>query len=129
MFFCLYANRWDNPDQCNSNHSRLFGFLTALPAVWRLLQCLRRYYDTRNVFPHLVNGGKYSFTILTYTSLSLYRLTPSKQLKAFFLFAAIVNGFYTCRFMFKSKQSRFLLVERADPHPPHSYLGFSYGLE
>ncbi|KAJ9629282.1 Xenotropic and polytropic retrovirus receptor 1 [Taxawa tesnikishii (nom. ined.)] len=72
LFFCLYAQGWSNPPMCNSSHSRLLGFFSALPGVWRALQCLRRYYDTRNVFPHLVNCGKYIATICMYMSLSIW---------------------------------------------------------
>ncbi|KAM7347488.1 solute carrier family 53 member 1-like [Cochliomyia hominivorax] len=35
-----------------------------LPAWFRFAQCLRRYRDTREAFPHLVNAGKYSTTFL-----------------------------------------------------------------
>ncbi|KAL9594994.1 MAG: hypothetical protein Q9219_006722 [cf. Caloplaca sp. 3 TL-2023] len=94
LFFCLYANHWNKPSQCNSTHSRLLGFFSALPGVWRALQCLRRYYDTRNAFPHLVNCGKYTFTILCYMSLSLYRIDQTLQLKAFFIACAAVNSVY-----------------------------------
>lgn len=33
-----------------------------LPAWFRFAQCLRRYYDSREGFPHLVNALKYSTT-------------------------------------------------------------------
>ena len=36
---------------------------SALPAWFRFAQCLRRYKDTREAFPHLVNAGKYSTTL------------------------------------------------------------------
>jgi hypothetical protein len=94
LFFCLYANDWKNPSICNSSHSRLLGFFSALPGIWRALQCLRRYYDTRNVFPHLVNCGKYTFTILFYVSLSLYRINKIDQFYAFFIFCGVVNSIY-----------------------------------
>ncbi|KAL1302973.1 hypothetical protein AAFC00_003290 [Neodothiora populina] len=94
LFFCLYAQHWNNPPQCNSSHSRLLGFFSTLPGIWRLLQCLRRYWDTRNVFPHLVNGGKYSFTILYYMSLSLYRIDKTNSLRAMFIFFATINAIY-----------------------------------
>ena len=94
LFFCLYARHWSQPVQCNSTHSRLLGFLSCLPGIWRLLQCLRRYYDTRNAFPHLVNGGKYTFTILASMTLSLYRIDQSFSLKALFVFCATVNSIY-----------------------------------
>ncbi|KAI0145098.1 EXS-domain-containing protein [Xylariaceae sp. FL1272] len=95
LFFCLYAHHWNNPPQCNSNHSRLMGFLMTLPAIWRALQCIRRYYDTRNVFPHLVNCGKYFMTILAGIFLSLYRLQNSHTNLALFIFFSSVNGIYT----------------------------------
>lgn len=100
LFFCLYAHHWDTPSQCNSTHSRLLGFFSTLPAIWRALQCLRRYYDTRNAFPHLVNCGKYTFTILCYMSLSLYRIDQTMQLKALFIACATVNSIYCCMFSF-----------------------------
>ncbi|KAF1812292.1 EXS-domain-containing protein [Eremomyces bilateralis CBS 781.70] len=79
---------------CNSNHSRLLGFFTTLPGIWRALQCLRRYKDTRNVFPHLVNFGKYTFTILQYMSLSLYRIDRSTGYLALFIAVSSINSIY-----------------------------------
>ena len=35
-------------------------FVAILPAWWRFAQCVRRYINTREGFPHLVNAGKYS---------------------------------------------------------------------
>lgn len=95
LFFCLYAHAWSNPSQCNSNHSRLLGFFSTLPPIWRLLQCLRRYRDTKNVFPHLVNGGKYTMTILSYVMLSLYRIEGSHRNLALFIAFSTVNSVYT----------------------------------
>lgn len=94
VFFCLYANDWNNPAQCNSSHSRLLGFFTALPAVWRALQCLRRYYDSRNWFPHLANFVKYSGNILYYATLSIYRIDMNEKTKAVFITFALFNGVY-----------------------------------
>uniref|UniRef100_A0A1B6GBR3 SPX domain-containing protein n=1 Tax=Cuerna arida TaxID=1464854 RepID=A0A1B6GBR3_9HEMI len=36
--------------------------VNCIPAWIRFAQCLRRYYDSREAFPHLVNAGKYSTT-------------------------------------------------------------------
>ncbi|KAB2578141.1 SPX domain-containing protein [Lasiodiplodia theobromae] len=94
LFFCLYANGWEDATSCNSSHSRLLGFFSTLPGIWRALQCLRRYYDTRNFFPHLVNCGKYTWTILYYMSLSLYRIHKTWHLRSFFIFCATVNAVY-----------------------------------
>ncbi|KAJ8981456.1 hypothetical protein NQ317_000132 [Molorchus minor] len=38
--------------------------VNCIPAWLRFAQCLRRYYDTKEAFPHLVNAGKYSTTFL-----------------------------------------------------------------
>jgi len=34
-------------------------FLGVLPFYFWLMQCIWRYYDTKDAFPHLVNGLKY----------------------------------------------------------------------
>ncbi|KAK7403634.1 Xenotropic and polytropic retrovirus receptor 1 [Neonectria punicea] len=96
LFFCLYANDWKDPLQCNSQHSRLLGFFTALPPIWRLLQCLRRYKDTRNVFPHLVNGGKYTATIIAAVMLSFYRFNDTRTNLGLFIAFSTVNSVYCC---------------------------------
>lgn len=94
LFFCLYATDWSDPPICNSSHSRLLGFFTALPGIWRALQCIRRYYDTRNIFPHLVNCGKYAMTILYYMALSLFRLSKTTEMKSLFITFATINAIY-----------------------------------
>ncbi|KAI3004114.1 hypothetical protein CBS147346_5104 [Aspergillus niger] len=94
LFFCLYAHHWGDPPQCNSSHSRLLGFFSCLPGIWRALQCLRRYADTRNVFPHLLNFGKYTFTILYYVTLSLYRINKVERFQATFITFALLNAVY-----------------------------------
>ena len=113
LFFCLYAKAWNNPGQCNSTHSRLLGFFSTVPGIWRALQCLRRYYDTRNAFPHLVNCGKYTFTILFYMSLSLYRIDRADSLKALFIAFATINSVYCCESPNRSLSSRFPLINLA----------------
>jgi hypothetical protein len=71
------------------------GFLTVLPPIWRFLQCIRRYRDTRNAFPHLANCGKYAATILTGVALSFYRIERSTPALACYLTIAILNSIYT----------------------------------
>lgn len=38
--------------------------VNCLPAWFRFAQCLRRYYDSHDAFPHLVNSGKYAASII-----------------------------------------------------------------
>jgi len=96
LFFCLYAQHWSDPPMCNSSHSMLFGFFQTLPGIWRLLQCLRRYYDS-GLWTHLANGAKYTCTILQYMSLSMWRIHGGNGLMAFFIASSTVNGLY-CSF-------------------------------
>jgi len=42
-----------------------------LPFHWRFMQCLRKYSDTGDKFPHLVNAAKYMSTIITMVILLL----------------------------------------------------------
>jgi xenotropic and polytropic retrovirus receptor 1 len=94
LLFCLYARHWENPPVCNSKHSRLLGFLGTLPPIWRFLQCIRRYNDTKNIFPHLVNCGKYLMTILAAALLSVYRISPAHHTQAVFILFASINAVY-----------------------------------
>ncbi|CAK3837439.1 related to SYG1 [Lecanosticta acicola] len=100
LFFCLYARDWNSPSQCNSSHSRLLGFFSALPGIWRALQCLKRFWDDYQakrefiVFPNLVNFGKYCFTIMQYTTLSIWRINPSDARLGAFIAMAICNTLY-----------------------------------
>ena len=50
-----------------------------LPAWFRFAQCLRRYRDSKDAFPHLVNAGKYSttFFVVTFSSLNAYFANPA----------------------------------------------------
>ncbi|KAL3452174.1 EXS-domain-containing protein [Aspergillus insuetus] len=94
LFFCLYAKHWGEPAQCNSSHSRLLGFFTTLPSIWRAFQCIRRYVDTKNVFPHLLNFGKYMFGVLYYATLSMYRIDKVTRFQAPFITFALLNAVY-----------------------------------
>ncbi|KAJ5517908.1 SPX N-terminal [Penicillium expansum] len=94
LFFCLYASYWDYPPKCNSSHSRLLGFFQCLPSVWRAFQCIRRYLDTKNAFPHLLNLGKYIFGVLYYATLSMYRIDLKTRFQAAFITFALLNAVY-----------------------------------
>ncbi|KAI1166305.1 EXS family-domain-containing protein [Nemania serpens] len=123
LFFCLYARHWENPPMCNSNNSRLLGFFSTLPAIWRALQCVRRYYDTDNVFPHLVNCGKYIMTILSYVTLSLYRIENTHTNLALFITFSTVNGIYT------SVWDLFMDFSLLQPDARHPFLRDVLGLK
>ncbi|KAK9457487.1 EXS family-domain-containing protein [Dipodascopsis uninucleata] len=95
LFFCLYARDWRLDTGCGSSRSRLMGFLNALPAIWRFLQCWRRYYDTKNRFPHLANALKYSLSVLTAIFLSFLRIDKGDTFRAFYITFASCNALYS----------------------------------
>ncbi|KAG7904965.1 hypothetical protein KL907_003181 [Ogataea polymorpha] len=101
MFFCLYATHWhgcldgSGTTKCGSSRSRLLGFLSTLPSIWRFLQCFRRYADTGEWFPHLANMAKYTGSILYYMSLSLYRIETVTKYRALLITFATINSVYS----------------------------------
>lgn len=61
--------------QCMEKNFIVRPIINCIPAWFRFAQCLRRYHDTKEAFPHLVNAGKYSttfFVVLFATLKSMY---------------------------------------------------------
>lgn len=52
--------------------------VACLPAWFRFAQCLRRYRDTRLIFPHIINAGKYSTTFFVVLFDTLNKAYKSK---------------------------------------------------
>ncbi|XP_076635926.1 solute carrier family 53 member 1 [Colletes latitarsis] len=61
--------------QCMSGSLIVRPIVNCLPAWFRFAQCIRRYRDSKEAFPHLANAGKYSTTFLVVLSntLCVYR--------------------------------------------------------
>ncbi|XP_015437089.1 PREDICTED: xenotropic and polytropic retrovirus receptor 1 homolog [Dufourea novaeangliae] len=57
--------------QCMSGSLILRPIVNCLPAWFRFAQCIRRYRDSKEAFPHLANAGKYSTTFLVVMSNTL----------------------------------------------------------
>ena len=72
------------------------GLLGALPFVWRAIQCLRRYYDTRDVFPHLANWLKYMIAVGALVALSEYRIHAGGVALGFFISLSTLSTVYSC---------------------------------
>lgn len=103
FFFCLYAYHWKGllgegsgpaATNCGSSSSKAMGFLSTLPSIWRFLQCMRRYMDTGDWFPHLANMLKYGVSSLYYCLLSVYRIHRKPQDRIAFIVVASVNSIY-----------------------------------
>ena len=57
-----------------------------------ILQCIRRYMDTGDWFPHLANLMKYTITAIYYITLSIYRIDRKTQNRAVFIVFASMNS-------------------------------------
>ena len=78
FMLCFYSYVWpmdENEDGkiCNKNTYIVRPVISCLPAFWRLMQCLRCYYDTRH-YPHLINAGKYFTTFPVVVLFAMYAL-------------------------------------------------------
>lgn len=108
-FVCFYATdfQWmENSDatRCMNRpvNLALRPVLACLPAWFRFAQCLRRYRDTREAFPHLANASKYAttfFVVLFSTLFNVYRESyPSSSSHPFFILwilSAVVSSCFT----------------------------------
>lgn len=105
FFFCLYSTHWNglfDPNDphlnnvCGSSKSRLMGFFSALPTIFRFLQCVRRYMDTGDWFPHLANMLKYTISTIYYALLSVYRIQRIQKNRIVFIVFGAINSIYSC---------------------------------
>ncbi|XP_015515100.1 solute carrier family 53 member 1 [Neodiprion pinetum] len=69
FLICFYITNGDwfeagDTQQCLSGSYIVRPILNCLPAWFRFAQCIRRYRDSKEAFPHLVNAGKYATTFL-----------------------------------------------------------------
>lgn len=60
--------------QCMEKDFIIRPIVSCLPAWFRFAQCLRRYRDSKEAFPHLVNAGKYSatFFVVVFATMRAY---------------------------------------------------------
>ena len=77
----MIADTWyGNVDTsvCTSSGNGIRPVISCLPGLWRLLQCIRCYYDTRNV-KHLVNAGKYftTFPVVIFATMFATKVKPN----------------------------------------------------
>ncbi|CAG9771016.1 unnamed protein product [Ceutorhynchus assimilis] len=79
FLFCFYFTNgnWSEAGDsagCMEKNYIIRPIVNCIPAWIRFAQCLRRYYDSREAFPHLVNAGKYSstFFVVIFATLKSY---------------------------------------------------------
>ena len=94
--FCFCTSSGTKEDSC-LNPTNVFHFIVlCLPAYFRFAQCLRRYRDTGDKFPHIANSFKYATTFLVVISGYIklkYSNTRTPLLQNPFLYLYIVFRF------------------------------------
>ena len=76
--FCfISSSAWMHMEsgKCDNENYGLY-LMSVLPYWWRFLQCLNRYYVTKQWFPHIVNAGKYASGLIA-ISLSYFHATSN----------------------------------------------------
>ncbi|XP_022910053.1 solute carrier family 53 member 1-like isoform X2 [Onthophagus taurus] len=79
FLICFYIHNGDwmqaaDVKMCAEQNFIIRPIVNCLPAWIRFMQCLRRYRDSKEAFPHLVNAGKYSttFFVVIFSTLKSY---------------------------------------------------------
>ncbi|KAG0349493.1 hypothetical protein BG004_005155 [Podila humilis] len=80
---------------CTTSHMWITPFATALPPWFRFMQCIRRFKDTAEWFPHLVNAGKYTASLVTLFVYFSFRHYGGNTLKAVYIVLSIFTSSYT----------------------------------
>lgn len=79
LLFCLSNVDWQNCISCGPMKSYLLGACACIPPLWRSMQCLRRFLDTGEWFPHFANLAKYLITTSYFFLLCLYRVSTFRD--------------------------------------------------
>lgn len=106
---CLYGSHWTLPwGQCELPSWGVPWLLATLPSWIRLVQCVRRYFDSWQ-YLHLVNGGKYSSSIIYYALYYHWRHQGSPRSRSFipFVLFACITSIYSTSWDFLMDWSLF----------------------
>ncbi|XP_061115447.1 solute carrier family 53 member 1-like [Conger conger] len=83
LYFYTCEVDWGDPSTLNSPpigrlQDRLTCLIQCLPPWLRFTQCLRKFWDSGNATPHLLNAGKYSTVFLMVAFAGLYSLARER---------------------------------------------------
>ncbi|KAH1080885.1 hypothetical protein J1N35_020646 [Gossypium stocksii] len=89
---------WFEADSVCGSHSVAIPLVLVVPYIWRLLQCLRQYKDTKEK-PTLFNALKYSTAVpVIFLSALKYHVSPDRWTYVYrrlWLFSSVVNSLYS----------------------------------
>jgi hypothetical protein len=70
----FYTAAGTDPKDFNTPAVWYVYFLQLLPGLWRSLQCLRRFHDSKMAFPHLANLAKYVCSLMVIFILGVHKI-------------------------------------------------------
>ena len=75
----MVSDTWSDPPNksvCTTSSNGIRPIVSALPALWRFMQCLRYYYDEKKI-KHLINAVKYftTFPVIVFATLFSVRVS------------------------------------------------------
>ncbi|XVF33418.1 hypothetical protein REPUB_Repub17cG0167200 [Reevesia pubescens] len=89
---------WFEADSVCGSHSAVIPLVLVIPYVWRLMQCLRQYKDTKEKTT-LFNALKYSTAVpVIFLSALKYHVSPDRWTYVYrrlWLFSSVVNSLYS----------------------------------
>lgn len=92
MVFCLQIVDWESCASCGPMKSYWLGMIACIPPLWRSAQCLRRFLDTGEWFPHFANLAKYMITTSYFGLLCLYRIKTFRDAVSVSTSTSLVSG-------------------------------------
>ncbi|KAE9535948.1 hypothetical protein AGLY_007849 [Aphis glycines] len=103
--FYIYNNNWYQTSDVKFNVEEYFiskMIVNCIPAWIRFAQCIRRYRDTGETFPHLANAGKYSTTFFVVFARALLKRTKNNYADSydnpfffFWVICSVISSIYT----------------------------------
>ncbi|KXS18523.1 EXS-domain-containing protein, partial [Gonapodya prolifera JEL478] len=127
-FVCAYANSWANLDNaCPLSNSWTVAAFTAIPAFLRLVQCVRRFYDSRNAHPHLTNSVKYILALCVIFTAAWSKQDNTWTSRSIWIAFCFLSSTYSCTWdiwfdwglLRANSKHRFLREELM--YPPYTY--------
>ncbi|XP_032679557.1 xenotropic and polytropic retrovirus receptor 1 homolog [Odontomachus brunneus] len=110
FLICFYIMNGDwhvqnDNTECTSGYASVVirSIVSCLPAWFRFSQCVRRYRDSREAFPHLANAGKYAMTFIvvaTNTLSSYYAVEYANRWENGWLWAWLFCSFASSIYSF-----------------------------
>ncbi|KAF2072740.1 hypothetical protein CYY_005956 [Polysphondylium violaceum] len=98
---CIFNKSGLDPSEahfCTQSAFFAFPLLNALPYYWRVMQCFRRYYETRRFFPHMTSAIRSIISIivliLSYIALQTSETNNWNIIKLIWFNFNILGSFY-----------------------------------